>query len=171
MDGGSQPGAEEPRQATCQENSDELEKKREEAEDAEVADLETQVQLKLSTRLEPQVRGLESSTCCTLFLPKDTDIVKRHAKRRQDLQRHCGKQTRRGKRKCDAVGHREDPEDQEWGIKPLGPWKGRGFEFEDARNGHRGGGFIKLNTWIKACRRLPTFVKPVQTPGRGSSSQ
>ena len=38
-------------------------------------DLPTQVQLKLSTQLESRVRDLEVPTDCTLFVPKESDIV------------------------------------------------------------------------------------------------
>ena len=48
----------------------------EEAVDADATDLIIQVHLKLSTQLEARVRDLESSTCCTLFPAKESDIVK-----------------------------------------------------------------------------------------------
>ena len=48
----------------------------EEVVDAEVLDLTAQVNLKLSTQLEARVRDLVASTCCILFLPKESNIVK-----------------------------------------------------------------------------------------------
>ena len=38
-------------------------------------DLATQGQPKLSTRQESRVRELEAATYCTLFVPKESDIV------------------------------------------------------------------------------------------------
>ena len=37
--------------------------------------LATQVQLKLATQLESNVRDLEAASYCTLFVPKESDIV------------------------------------------------------------------------------------------------
>ena len=44
-------------------------------EDADVMDLTTQAHQKLSTQLESRVTDLEAATYCTLFLPKENDIV------------------------------------------------------------------------------------------------
>ena len=45
------------------------------AEDADVMDLITQAHQKLSTQLESRVTDLEAATYCTLFLPRENDIV------------------------------------------------------------------------------------------------
>ena len=76
VEGGSQPGAEEPHQTRSQESCNQLEKEfQKEDTDADVMDLATQVQLKLSTQLEWRVRDPETATCCTLFVPKKSEIV------------------------------------------------------------------------------------------------
>ena len=69
------------------------------AVDGDVTDLIAQAPKTLSTQLEARVRDLEASTYCTLFLPKRGRHRERNANRRQDLQRHCRKQARRGKRR------------------------------------------------------------------------
>ena len=43
---------------------------------ADVPDLIAQVHLKLSAQLEARVRELEASMCCTLFPPRESEIVK-----------------------------------------------------------------------------------------------
>ena len=86
----------------------------EKAADADVTDMIAQEHLKLSTQLEARVRDLESATHCILFLPTESDTVKEMQKRRQVLQRHGGKPTKRGQRRSthlalqrDAKSHRK----------------------------------------------------------------
>ena len=136
---------------------------------ADVPDLIAQIHLKLSAQLGARVRDLEASMYCTLFPPKEGEIVKyvQSAGRINSDMVENQPSVERGSPHIlvlqrDAEGHREDPEDQEWGTKFPGPWKGRGEE--DVQDGTDDGNIIDLITWIKARILLPTFAKPGQTP-------
>ena len=54
----------------------------------------TQVHLKLTVQLESRMRDMEAATDCTLFLPKDSDIVKEMLA----IGRHCSNMIRKSSR-------------------------------------------------------------------------
>ena len=114
----------------------------EEAADADVTDLIAQVHLKLSAQLEARVRDLESPTYSTLFVPKESDIVKEIQNAGRYYSDMVGKPTKRGKRKSahlvlqrDAESHGKDPKDQDRRIERSRPGEGR--RVEDAQDDHR----------------------------------
>ena len=57
----------------------------------------------------------------------------------------------------DAEGHREDPEDQEWGTEFPGP--GKAEALRTLRMVTDDANFIELNTWIKSTHSPLNFRK------------
>ena len=73
---GSQPEAEKPHKTTCQGSNNEVEKEKQKVtRHADVMDLATEVQVQVSTQLESRLKDLEAATCCTLFVPKESDVT------------------------------------------------------------------------------------------------
>ena len=67
--------------------------------EADVTNFITLAHLKFTVQLESCMRDLEAATYCTLFLPKDSDIVKEMLAIGQALQQHDRKSCRERKRK------------------------------------------------------------------------
>ena len=62
----------------------------EEGLETEAADLALQVQATLTVQLESQMRDLEATTCCTVFLLSESGTVKEEPDARRDyIQQQC----------------------------------------------------------------------------------
>ena len=140
----------------------------EEAVDADVTDLITQVHLKLSAQLEARVRDLESSTCCTLFPPKESDI----AKETQNAGRCCSDMVEikpdmeRGSPHIwlsnAMLGSTERILKTESGELSL-PDEEKAEALTTLRINHRRGEVLRAEH-VDKTMHLPTFVKPGQSP-------
>ena len=150
--GRSHPGAEEHNRKTKGEKCIELEG---DEEMKDVAELISRVYMKLTVQLESRIRDLESATHCALFLLRDSVFV-------TDIQNAGSRQRSGGKPSMvlrgNAVGHRKDPgaKGGEWRTAPdLGKTEAMDTlrKTVEAQKPH------ELMTWVKACKRFPTFER------------
>ena len=130
-----------------------------------VADLISQgwLNMKLSVQLESPMRDMESATYCTLFLPRRSDIVKEmqdagklyneFATKHPDVERFFNAMRK-------IIGKTLTSKNENGGLSL--PDQVNTEATRMIRTNTENTKFIELNTWIKACRHLPTYEKLLQ---------